>query len=167
MEIAHDAPCTGCIPRGSPKHMACEQNLYVCCICFQLVSNKRQSSHSKKCNGGGVASSVQDFTHPLRPNPVGAPLIQPEPGLPTFEDVCLLNQPTLRFVPRKSQPAFARALSSALMSVILENTEEAWFKLFMLPKCVLPSLRRKGCHDKPLPVDILCSMCSDNKLGDL
>eukprot|EP00731_Ephydatia_muelleri_P020890 Em0013g617a len=34
-----------------------------------------------------------------------------------------------------------------------ENTEEAWLKLFMLPMCVLPSLRCKGRHDKPLPVD--------------
>ena len=132
-----------------------EQDLYVCRICLQLVSNRRQSSHSKKCNGGGVASSVPDFAGPLPPNPAEALLSQPEPGLPTFEDVCLLNQPTLRFIPSKSRPAFARALSSALRCVILENTEEAWLKLFMLPKCVLPSLRRKGCHDKPLPVDIL------------
>ena len=47
------------------------------------------------------------------------------------------------FVPSKSRPAFARALSSALRCVILENTEEAWLKL---PKC---------------------NMWSDNKLGDL
>ena len=37
----------------------------------------------------------------------------------------------------------------------------------MLPKCVLPSLRRKGRHDKPLPVDSLCNMWSDDKLGAL
>ena len=90
-----------------------------------------------------------------------------EMSLPTFEDVCLLDQPTLRFIPSKSRPAFARALSSSLRSVILENTEEAWLKLFMLPKCVLPSLRRKGRHDKPLPVDTLCNMWSDDKQGAL
>eukprot|EP00731_Ephydatia_muelleri_P021996 Em0014g587a len=90
-----------------------------------------------------------------------------EMSLPTFEDVCLLDQPTLRFIPSKSRPAFARALSSILRSVILENTEEAWLKLFMLPRCVLPSLRRKGRHDKPLPVDSLCNMWSDDKLGAL
>ena len=114
-----------------------------------------------------MASSVPDFAGPLPPNPAEELLNQHEPGLPTFEDVCLLNQPTLHFVPSKSRPAFARALSSALRCVILENTEEAWLKLFMLPRCVLPSLRRKGRHDKPLPVDILCNMWSDNKLGDL
>ncbi|KAL5479607.1 hypothetical protein EMCRGX_G023154 [Ephydatia muelleri] len=143
-----------------------EQDRYICHICLQLVSNRRQSSHSKKCNAGGVASSVPDFAGPLPPNPVEELLNQHELGLPSFEDVCLLNQPTLHFVLSKSRPAFARALSSALRCVILENTEEAWLKLFMLPKCVLPSLRRKGRHDKPLPVDILCNMWSDNK-GDL
>ena len=61
-------------------------------------------------------------------------------SLPTFEDVCLLDQHTLHFIPSKSQHAFARALPSILISVILENTEEVWLKLFMLPKCILPSL---------------------------
>ena len=154
-------------PREVPSTWLDEQDRYICHICLQLVSNRRQSSHSKKYNAGGVASSVPDFAGPLPPNHAEAFLNQHEPGLPTFEDVCLLNQPTLHFVPSKSRPAFARALSSALRCVILENTEEAWLKLFMLPRCVLPSLRRKGHHDKPLPVDILCNMWSDNKLGDL
>ena len=157
----------GVFPGEIPSTWLDEQDRYICHICLQLVSNRRQSSHSKKCNAGGVASSVPDFAGPLPPNPAEALLNQHEPGLPTFEDVCLLNQPTLRFVPSKSRLAFARALSSALRCVILENTEEAWLKLFMFPKCVLPSLRRKGRHDKPLPVDILCNMRSDSKLGDL
>ena len=84
-----------------------------------------------------------------------------------FEEVCLRNQPTLRFIPSRSRPAFARALSSALRCVIQENSEEAWLKLFMLPKCVLPSFRRQGRHDKPLPVDVLCNMWTDNDLGPL
>eukprot|EP00731_Ephydatia_muelleri_P016202 Em0009g626a len=126
----------GVFPREVTSTWLDEQDRYICHICLQLVSNRRQSSHSKKCNAGGVASSVPDFAGPLPPNPAEALLNQHEPGLPTFEDVCLLNQPTLRFVPLKSRPAFARALSSALRCVILENTEEAWLKLFMLPKCV-------------------------------
>ena len=96
-----------------------EQDRY---ICLQLVSNRRQPSHSKKCNAGGLASSVTDFPGPLPPNPAEELLNQHELDLPSFEDVCLLNQPTLRFIPSKSRPAFARALSSALRCVILENT---------------------------------------------
>ena len=94
-------------PREIPSTWLDEQDRYICHICLQLVSNRRQSSHSKKCHGGGVVSSVPDFAGPLPPNPAETPLNQPEPGLLTFEDVCLLNQPTLRFVPSKSRPAFA------------------------------------------------------------
>ena len=54
-----------------------------------------------------------------------------------------------------------------LCGVIQENSEEVWPKLFMLPKCVLPSLRHQGRHDKPLPVDVLCNMWTDNDMGPL
>ena len=64
-----------------------------------------------------------------------------------YEQVCELNIPTLHFVPANArQGAFARALSSALRGVILCNTEEAWLKLFMLPKCVHPSLHLNVSH---------------------
>ena len=132
-----------------------EHDLSICHLCHQLVSNTTVVLPPEEmcwwcCSCSGSRQCVWGCT--------------PELSLPTIEDVCLLNQPTLRFIPSKSRPAFARALSSTLRSVILENTEEAWLKLFMLPKCVLPSLRRKGRHDKPLPVDTLCNMWSDNNL---
>ena len=136
-------------------------DLSICHLCHGLVSNSRLSCHLRKCAGGAVAAPVPDSVSG------DAPLNFSELSLPTFEDVCLLDHSTLRFIPSKSQPAFARALSLMLRSVILENTEEAWFKLFMLPKCVLPLLRRKGQHDKPLPVDTLCDMWSGNNLGAL
>ena len=91
----------------------------------------------------------------------------PGSSLPNLEDVFLLNQPTLCFIPSKSQPAFARALSSTLRSVIRENSEEAWLKLFMLPKCVLPSSRRRGLHDRPLQIDTLCKMWTENDFTSL
>lgn len=53
------------------------------------------------------------------------------PSLPIFEEVCLLNQPTLRFMSSKSRPAFGRALSSA-RGVSSKRTEESWPKSFML-----------------------------------
>ena len=97
----------GVFPEEIPSTWLDEQDRYICHICLQLVSNRRQSSHSKICHGGGVVSSIPDFAGPLPPNPAKTSLSQPEPDLPTFEDVCLLNQPTLRFVPSKSRPAFA------------------------------------------------------------
>ena len=39
-----------------------------------------------------------------------------------------------------------------------ENSVDAWTKLLMLPKCVLPTSKRGGRHNKPIPIDILCEM---------
>ena len=75
---------------------------------------------------------------------------------PTFEDVCLLDQPTLCFIPSKSWPAFAQALSSALRSVMALRTQRGLAQAIHAPE-VCP-LRHKGRHDKPLPVDTICNM---------
>ncbi|KAL5471159.1 hypothetical protein EMCRGX_G029246 [Ephydatia muelleri] len=88
-------------------------------------------------------------------------------NLPTFEQVCQLHHSTLRFVPTKARPAFARALSSALKDVLLHNSEEAWLKLFMLPKCVLPSLKQKGVINPHIPTESLCKMWLKNEPGTL
>ncbi|KAL5494248.1 hypothetical protein EMCRGX_G015539 [Ephydatia muelleri] len=56
--------------------------------------------------------------------------------LPSFEDICHLRCPTLRLVPKKARPAFASALSTTLRSILNENSEDAWLKLFMLPNNV-------------------------------
>ena len=48
--------------------------------------------------------------------------------------------------------------------MISENTEEAWLKLFMLPKCVLPSTKRGGRHEKLQPKDFLCNLWANNDL---
>ena len=71
------------------------------------------------------------------------------PTLPSFEDACHLRCPALRFVPKKARYAFAKALSTTLRSILTENSEEAWLKLLMLPKCMLPTLKRKGRRLKP------------------
>jgi hypothetical protein len=44
------------------------------------------------------------------------------------------------------------------MAVIFENSVSAWLRLFMLPKCVLPSAKRGGRHNKPVPIESLCAM---------
>ena len=112
-----------------------ENGSYICPYCSQPVVNSRMSSHSRKCSGVEV-TLPQIANEPSNSNDLSYN-IQPSVTLPTFEEVCHLNLPTLRFIP--SRPAFAKALSSALRCVISENTEEAWLKLFMLPKCLLPS----------------------------
>ena len=56
-------------------------------------------------------------------------------------------------------------MSSTLRSVVSETSEEAWLKLFMLPKCLLPSSRRRGHHTKQISVDHLCDLWSKNELN--
>ena len=138
-------------------------DVYCCAPCHQLVANSRSSSHSQRCKGRALATS----------NPVDTPSLvpcsqsEPNPNLPSFEVVCQLTLPTLRFVPKKSRPSFARVLSATMRQVLMENSEQAWLKLFMLPKCVLPSRKRRGCHDVPTSVDFLCSLRSKNEFGTL
>ena len=139
-----------------------EHNSYICPHCSRPVSNSRMSSHSRNCSGVEVTQS-QITNQPSNSSNMSSNT-QQTVSLPTFEEVCQLNLPTLRFIPSKSRPAFARALSSALRCVIKENTEEAWLKLFMLPKCVLPSAKRCGRHEKLHPIDFLCNLWANNDL---
>ncbi|KAL5500201.1 hypothetical protein EMCRGX_G011720 [Ephydatia muelleri] len=115
---------------------------------FQLVSNSKLSTHSKKCVGGAaVVRGSEDTPMPVdNPSVEALPFHQPDPSLPTFEEVCLLNQPTLCFIPLRSRPAFARALSSALTCVILET---------------------HGSNFSCSKMDALCNMWIDNDLGSL
>ena len=85
----------------------------------------------------------------------------------TFLEVCQLNHPTLRYIPAKARPAFAKAVSSALRDVLLKSTEDAWLKLFMLPKRVLPSLKHKGSHNPHIAIESLCKMWLNNDLSTL
>ena len=87
--------------------------------------------------------------------------------LPAFEEVCRLQCTTIHHIPQKARPSFARALSDTLRSICLSNTEEAWLKLFMLPKCVLRASHRGGRQHKPHSIEELCRLWSDGHLASL
>ena len=149
----------GALPGAVPSEWLFEQNLFVCPHCYQLVANSRHSTHLQQSTQSQIANisshsllSIQD--------------LQTNQELPTFAKVCQLNHPTLRFVPAKARPAFARALSSTLKDILLHNTEESWLKLFMLPKCVLPSLKQKGVTNPHPSIEFLCKLWLDNDLED-
>ena len=150
----------GALPGSVPSEWLRVQNVFVCPSCSQLVSNSRQASHLRQCPMRSITSvSLQ--------RPVPTPSSDISHNLPTFEEVCQLNHPTLRYIPAKARPAFAKAVSSALRDVLLKNTEEAWLKLFMLPKCVLPSLKHKGSHNPHVAIESLCKMWLNNDLSTL
>ncbi|KAL5505428.1 hypothetical protein EMCRGX_G006859 [Ephydatia muelleri] len=98
----------------------------------------------------------------------GSVLLWPlEVTLPSLEDICSLKHPTIRFIPSSARPAFARALSSVLKEIVAVNSVAAWTKLLMLPKCVLPTSKRGGHHNKPISIDILCDMWLKGNLCEL
>ena len=146
-----------------PNFWSKEQDLHCCASCHQLVANSRSSSHSQCCKGRAPRTSNPMDT----PSQISGSQNQPNTNLPSFEEVCQLTLPTLRFVPKKLRLSFARVLSATLRQVVLENSELAWLKLFMLPKCVLPSRKCRGCHDVPASVNFLCDLWSKNDFGTL
>ena len=79
--------------------------------------------------------------------------------LPSFEHVCLLVCTTIRHILKLHQHLLLKALSSNLQNVLHNNNEESWLKLFFLPKCVLVSSKRRGCHHKPTSISHLCDLC--------
>ena len=142
------------IPGNVPQSWLVDQDLFLCKYCLQLVANSRHSSHLHHCGKNSQPSHI----------PITG---VNEDNLPSFEEVCDLKCPTLRFVPHKSRAAFARALSSTLRSVINDNSEQAWLKLLMFSKCVLPSSKHKGRHLNPASVDFLCDLWSKNAFATL
>eukprot|EP00731_Ephydatia_muelleri_P009806 Em0005g392a len=77
-----------------------------------------------------------------------------DPPVPllTFDSVCKLPGRTVRHIPVKDRLAFALALCSALRSALHDNSEDAWLKVFMLPKCLLLAPKHGGRHHKPVPI---------------
>ena len=141
----------GIFPGNVPQSWLVDQDLFLCKYCLQLVANSRHSSHLHHCGQNSQPSHI----------PITG---VNEDNLPSFEEVCDLKCPTLRFVPRKSRAAFARALSSTLRSVINDNSEQAWLKF---SKCVLSSSKRISRHLNPASVDFLCDLWSKNAFATL
>ena len=146
----------GALPGEIPSAWLMERSLFICPNCYQLVSCSHRASHPGRCNQSSIINALHLPTHPASTH-----------DLPTFEQVCQLNHPTLRFIPSKVRPAFARALPLALREVVLKNTEESWLKLIMLPKCVLPSIAHRGTHVPHMPIKSLCNMWLSNDLSTL
>eukprot|EP00731_Ephydatia_muelleri_P034939 Em0087g8a len=147
----------GVFPGEVPTWWLEEQDLSVCThYCLRLVAVSHFASHLEKCptNVSGCRSFLPSSLADSSPseNPIHA--------LPSLEVVCELQCPTIRYIPHKARPAFARVLSDVLKSICYENSEEAWLRLFMLPKCVLRASRRGGRLCKHPSIEQLCSLWS-------
>ena len=143
-----------------------KRGLFICPRCRQLVSSSRSLSHQRRCCGN---FSAQLPSSPTLPSP-------PLNSLPTLDEVFSQKCSTIRFIPSKFRHDFARALASTLSNILYNNTVESWLKLFMLPKCVLPSAPRRGRRHHPTDIKLLCeawecgqfaSLCARTKLHTL
>ena len=117
----------GIFPGNVPQSWLVNEDLFLCKYCLQLIANSRHSSHLHHCGQNSQPSHI----------PITG---VNEDNLPSFEELCDLKCPTLRFVPRKSRAAFARALSSTLRSLINDNSEQAWLKLLCFQSVSSPLL---------------------------
>ena len=136
-----------------------EHRLQICDVCSDLVAISQFPIHQRSC----VANNLNNIG-------LETPLVdsQSQPvELPSFEDICSLRCPTMRFIPHRAKPSFARILSSVLFDIILQNSVPAWKKLFMLPKCVLPTAKRAGRHNHPVSIELLCDLWSKGHLCQL
>ena len=88
-----------------------EHDSYIWPHCSQLVSNLRTSSPSRKCTGGVIAQS-QTSNQPSNTNHMSIN-DQPAVTLQTFDEVCQLNLPTLRFIPSEVKTCLRWFLSDS------------------------------------------------------
>ena len=137
----------GVLPGVVPSSWLRSQSRFICPNCSSIVSNFHFVSHARKCPSvafGGQNGQTNIF------NVVPSSIPNHQVTLPSLEDICSLKHPTIRFIPSSARPAFARALSSVLKEIVAVNSVAAWTKLLMLPKCVLPTSKRGGRHNKPM-----------------
>ena len=158
------------LPGDIPLEWLQEQDSFICLQCHQIVASSHFGSHSEKCSGSirgprsSEASIASTTTAPGQGTSEGS---APEASLPSFEAVCHLQCATIRHIPQKVRPSYARVLSDSLRSVCVSISEEAWIKLFMLPKCVLRASRRGGHKHKSHSIEELCRLWTDGHLASL
>ena len=151
----------GVFPGEVPTWWLEEQDLSVCTHCLHLVVVSRFASHLEKCPAN--VSGGHSFLHSSFAD--SSPSENQIPALPSFHIVCELQCPTIRYIPHKARPAFAQVLSDILKSICYENSDEAWLRLFMLPKCVLRATRRSGRNCKHPSIEQLCNLWSQGDIG--
>ena len=156
------------LPGDVPLEWLQEQDSFVCLSCHHIVANSRFGSHSTKCSGSTTdVGPLQALVASTTAGSSQGDGDDSNAPLPSFEEVCSLRCATVHHIPQKARPAFARALSETLRAICQLNTEEAWLKLFMLPKCVLRASHRGGSRYKPLSIEELCRQWSDGQSASL
>ena len=143
-----------------PQQWLAENRLCICPSCNKLVAISWFSHHKQSCvtsvSHGVASSSTQSQSS------FNLPSIQ-QATYPSIEEVLSCRCPTLKYIPKRARQHFGSVLTEVLKQVIFENPVEAWTRLHMLLKCVLPSSRRKGKGKHMIPIESLCQDWKDGK----
>src|SRR6185437_11658681 len=124
-----------------------------CCYCHHLY--RRVAQHEPSC--------AKKLSQPP-PDPA---LDVEDSSLPTLDEIFSSFRPTLSFVPAAHRQAWARVLLLELDRVALDNSLEAWTRLFMLPKCVLVVPKRGGKRNRGdrYSISDLCAFWDQGQLN--
>jgi len=147
------------LPRLVNSAAALELGYEPCSHCARFFKSAGMKTHKRACDRQRLA--VPDLDEIKEPALDGADV------LPSLEDIFSFPVPTLASVPTGCQQAWGQVLELALLAVALDNTEEAWTRLLILPKCVLVASRRGGKRNRGdrLSVTYLCDAWSRGELA--
>ena len=124
-----------------------------CSRCSRFYKTKGLTNHQRYCK-----VLVVD---PIAPEHKGD-----DWTLPPLDEVFSTNRPTLTFVPAAHRQAWGSVLAKELYNVRLNNSLEAWTRLFMLPKCVLVAPKRGGKRNRGDNLTIT-ELCDSWTAGEL
>ena len=115
-----------------PRSWMEERNLNQCSVCSRLIST-RFGGACPRCRPEVIAGTAQQAHGRAIPA-----------DWPSLEDVCSVNIPTRKYIPKGARKAWGECLSAALSQVHVYNDERAWIDLIGLPKMVLRASERGG-----------------------
>ena len=143
-----------------PQQWLAENRLCICPSCNKLVAISWFSHHKQSC----VTSVSHEVASSSTQSQSSFNLLSIQQATyPSIEEVLSCRCPTLKYIPKRARQHFGSVLVEVLKQVIFENSVEAWTRLLMLPKCVLPSSKRKGKGKRMIPFESLCQDWKDGK----
>ena len=119
-----------------------KEGRFLCPSCGKHYDHNKKASHEEKCQ-----DSLGSYTSSLtcEPETEEASISQIyKDSLPSLDCVCSYAINTCKDVPFRCRQQWASVLTQTMAAVVRENSVEAWTRLAMLPKCVLPAPKRGG-----------------------
>ena len=116
-----------------------------CPSCLRLISSGSVLCMKCRVPGGlrrdRAVESPHNIDHVVEVAPVVATFV---PTVDSLEEICRLDVPLMKKVPKSVAAAFARLWGSLLLDASFTGSVGAWFKFFAFPKAILLAPSRGG-----------------------